>query len=75
MRWDRLQWLPPLWGVVGASTFLLVPLRHELSFFASVAFVFVGGGLLLFIAKLPLTCDLESSASLDRRASHTVCIE
>ncbi len=73
--WNRLQWLPPLWGVVGAITFLLVPLRHDLSFFASLAFVLVGGGLLLFIVKLPLTYGLESSPKPDRQALHPVCIE
>jgi hypothetical protein len=75
IRWDRLQWVPPMWGVVGAIIFLLVPLRYEMSFFTSAAFVFVGGGLLLFIAKLPLTYTRESSANLERKALRPVCIE
>jgi hypothetical protein len=75
IAWHRLQWLPPLWGVVGAITFLLTPLRHEMSFLVSAAFVFVGGGLLFFIAKLPLTYDLKSSPSRDRQGLHPACIE
>lgn len=75
IAWNRLQWLPPLWGVAGAITFLLVPLLHDLSFFASLAFVLVGGGLLLFIVKLPLTYGLGFSPSSGRQALQPVCLE
>jgi hypothetical protein len=75
IAWHRLQWLPPLWGAVGAIIFLLVPLRHELSFLVSVVFVSVGSGLLFFIAKLPLTYHLDSFPSLDGKGLKPVRIE
>ncbi|RPI48197.1 MAG: hypothetical protein EHM55_25960 [Acidobacteria bacterium] len=75
IAWDRLQWLPPLWGVVGAITFLLIPFRYEVSFFVSVGFVLVGGGLLFFIAKLPLTHVRKPSTVPDGQALRQACIE